>query len=48
MSAGYEEVLRKFKESGFADFYSGYKNRMANEEMARIIAKMYNIKVVEE
>lgn len=48
VSAGYEEVLRKFKESGFADFYSGYKNRMANEEMARIIAKMYNIKVVEE
>ena len=47
-SAGHEDVLRKFKESGFGDFYSGYKNEVSGEDLVRIAARIFELKVIEE
>ncbi|MEZ5813361.1 MAG: hypothetical protein R3E13_01315 [Alphaproteobacteria bacterium] len=46
--AGHEDVLRKFKESGFGAFYSGYKNGVGEDEMIRILARHFKVEVVEE
>ena len=44
--AGYEEILRKFKKSGFEEFYSGYKNGVEDDELIRILAKHLQLKVM--
>ena len=48
VEAGHEDVLRKFKESGFEKLYSGYKNKVGDDELIRILAKFFELKVTEQ
>lgn len=45
VEAGHEDILRKFKKAGFEEFYSGYKNKVEEQELARILAKRFRLKV---
>ncbi len=45
--AGHEDILRKFKKSGFEEFYSGYKNGVSDSELAGILGQYFGIKVVD-
>ncbi len=44
---GFEDILKKFKESGFEEFYSGFKNEFSNEKMTAILAKRFDIETRE-
>jgi len=45
--AGFDDILRKFKESGFEELYSAYKNERPESEMVRILGKHMGVKVVD-
>ena len=45
--AGFDEILRKFKKSGFEAFYSGYKNNVSDEDLAGILGTYMVLKVVQ-
>lgn len=46
-AAGHDEILRKFRKSGFEEFYSGYKNNAPDEDLARILARQLGVKVMD-
>ena len=43
--AGHDEILTKFKESGFESFYSGYKNDVSDKELLAITAAIFGLDV---
>ncbi len=45
--AGFDDILRKFKKSGFETFYSGYKNDLPDEDLGEILGEYFGVKVVE-
>lgn len=47
-AAGYDTILTKFKQSGFEDIYSAYKNKRPEKELARIFADYLGVGYVEE
>ena len=45
--AGHEDILRKFKKSGFEEFYSGHKNDLPDGDLVKILGQYFGIKVVD-